>query len=141
MKHIFVRPALQRDSETCAKWAVQNLDRNKIDPKVIEYPSTFTLAAYDSEDGVILFMPVQTPLMMESVCVNPKVSERKQALALKEIVQALVTSCHLQGRGEVYFLGSDERTSAFAESQLFEKVDVPVYRVRISDLEKQNEGL
>src|SRR6266850_234937 len=136
MKHIFVRQAEKRDIDKCTKWAVQNLERNKIDPKVIEYPSTFTLAAYDSEDGVILFMPVQTPLMMESVCVNPEVSDRKQALALKEIVQALVTSCHLQGRGEIYFLGSDERTSAFAENQLFERINVPVYRVRISDLEK-----
>lgn len=135
MKHIFVRPAKSEDIETCAKWAVQNLDRNKLDSEVVNYPSTFTLAAYDSEDGVILFMPVQTPLMLESACVNPEVSDRKQALALKEIIQALVTSCHLQGRGEIYFLGSDEKTSSFAENQLFERVDVPVYRVKLSSLE------
>ncbi len=139
MKHIFVRPAISKDVEQCAKWAVQNLDRNKLDPEVMNYPSTFMMAAYDSEDGVLMYMPVQTPLMMESVCVNPEVSDRKQALALKELVQALVTSCHVQGRGEVYFIGSDDRTSAFAENQLFERINVPVYRIKIRDLEKQND--
>jgi hypothetical protein len=136
MKHIFVRPAKVADSEKCAKWAIQNLDRNKLDAKVMEYPSTFTLAAY-TEDGPVMFMPVQTPLMMESVCMDPEASDMNQAQALKELVQALVTQAHLKGIGEIYFVGSDERTSAFAENQLFEKVEAPVYRVRIRNLEKQ----
>jgi hypothetical protein len=136
MKHIFVRPAKAEDAEKATNWAVQNLDRNKIDPEVLKYPSTFTLAAYDSETGPIMYMPVQTSLMMESVCTNPEASDRKQAMALKEIVQALVMQAHLKGIGEIYFIGSDDRTSEFAENQLFEKIEQPVYRVRIRNLEK-----
>jgi hypothetical protein len=136
MKHIFVRPPKPGDAEKCAEWAVQNLDRNHLDPEVMKYPSTFVVVAYDS-DGSIMYMPVQTPLMLESVAVDPEASELKQAQALKELVQALVTSCHLQGRGEIYFIGSDERTSAFAENQLFERVTSPVYRVRLSKLESK----
>lgn len=136
MKHIFVRPAKPGDSERCSEWAVQNLDKNHIDPKVVEYPSTFVLAAY-AEDGPVMYMPVQTPLMMESVAVDPEASEMKQAQALKELVQALVLQCHLKGIGEIYFIGSDEKTSAFAENQLFEKISSPVYRIRIHNLEKQ----
>jgi len=50
-----------------------------------------------------------------------------------------VTQAHIQGRGEIYFIGSDEMTSAFAENHIFERVDAPVYRVRVRNLEKSND--
>lgn len=139
MNTIFVRPAQPEDAETFLKWAVANKG-NEFDPEVVTYPDTFTLCAFDAVKGAIAYMPVQQPmltepLMLESLAVNPEATDKEIAYALKELVQACVTIGFMKGTGEIYFLGTNEVTNRFAERhKVFERLDWPVYRLRMKDL-------
>jgi DNA-binding transcriptional regulator GbsR (MarR family) len=82
-------------------------------------------------------MPMQCPLMMESLASRPGASKSEIAVALKELTQQIVTQAHQRGAGEIYFLGTDVDTDVMACNQIFERVDYPVYRVRLKDLENQ----
>jgi hypothetical protein len=154
-KHIFVRPATEADALVFLDWAITNKDKNDFDPAAPLYPGSFTFCAYD-EDGPLAFMPFQQPLAidgvtekrpvrenpiyLEGLATRPGISRQDMARALKELLQMAVTMCHIQGRGEIYFLGTDEETDALAANHLFEKLPYPVYRLRMSDLEKKKCG-
>ncbi len=131
MKQIFVRTAEPKDSGTFAAWADQN---PSFDRKILELATTFTLCAYD-DSGVMAFLPVQQPFYMEAMSFRPGASEFEKALAMKELTHALITFCHQKGAGEIYFMGSNEHTNAFAERQGFTALPWKAYRVRLSELE------
>lgn len=133
--HIFVRPARADDKEKFVTWSIQTKD-NLLDPDVANYPSTFVLCAFDS-NGPILYVPVQQPLFMDALAINPDASPALVAMALKEVTQALVTKSYYDGRGELYFLCADESTSKFAESQAFEKMPWNVYRIKLKNIESK----
>lgn len=142
MKHVYVRPAVPEDAGTFLKWAVENKG-NEFDPEVVTYPDSFTLCAFD-EKGPLVYMPVQQPMftepmVLESLAIRPEATKMEVAVALKELVQACVTIGFMKGTGEIYFLGSSEATNRFAEHQVFEKLDWPVYRLRMSDLLNKEE--
>lgn len=144
MNTVFVRPAKAEDAEIFLKWAVANKG-NEFDPEVVTFPDSFTLCAFDAVRGPIAFMPVQQPmfsepLVLESLATNPDATEKEIAVAIKELVQACVTIGFMKGTGEIYFLGSNEATNRFAEKhKVFERLDWPVYRLRMSDLLRTNE--
>lgn len=133
MRQIFARQAVPRDAEKFAEWAGQNPN---FDRRVLEYPTTFTLAAFDS-DGTIAFLPVQQPFCMEAVAFRPGISDSQKALAMKELTHLLIATCHAKGAGEIIFLGTNEGTNAFAEHQGFHELPWRVYRVRVAELEGQ----
>lgn len=142
---VFVRPATSDDADNFIKWSVANRG-NEFDPEAPQYPDSFTLCAYDLE-GPLAYLPVQepqfspqSPLFLESLAVRPGASTREVAVALKELLQACVMIGHMKGTGEIYFLGTNEDTNRFAENTIFEKLPWPVYRLRLSDLVK-NEDL
>lgn len=151
-KHIYVRPATWEDGPIFKDWVEANKEKNKFDPAVMAYPNTITLCAYD-EDGPLAFLPFQQPLMvdasgdkpiaetpmfLEGLAMRPGASKLDTSRALKEFIQAAVFLGHMKGTGELYFLGTDEGTDALAENQLFERLNFPIYRLRLSDLEKQS---
>lgn len=136
--HIFVRPAKPEEAQTFFDWSVTN-DKNGFDPEVATYPSTITWCAYDQK-GPLAYMPMQVPLMMESLGTRPDATEYEIASALKEFTQEFVTQAHIRGAGEIYFLGTDANTDKLAKNQIFEKLPYTVYRVRLRDLEKQCES-
>ena len=80
-------------------------------------------------------MPVQRPLVMEAMGFHPLSTDPQKALVMKELTHALILDAYLLGSGEIYFMGSDNGTNDFAERQGFKKLDVPMYRVRVGDLE------
>ena len=134
MKHIFVRPARDGDLNKFSEWTVETRD-NLADARALMYRNTVIWCAYD-QNGPIVFVPVQKPAMMEALAINPDSDPVDVAIALKELTQAIVTQCHIDGTGEVYFLCKEESTQRFAEKQLFEKLPWSTYRVKLSDLEK-----
>jgi hypothetical protein len=135
-RHLYTRPATQQDLEKFIQWSAAT-PNNGFDPDVPAYPSTITWCAYDSE-GPLAFMPVQAPLMLDSLATRPGATKLEIAAALKELTQNAVTQCHIRGAGELYFLGSDKGTNFMAENQIFEKTDFTVYRLKIKDLEKHD---
>lgn len=136
-KHIFVRPAKAVEAKLFLEWAKANQERSAFDPAVPAYTTTFTLCAFD-ENGPLLFMPVQQPLMLESLAMRPGATEKEIAAAIKEIFQECVTQAAIKGNGEIYFACTDEGTGEFAEGQtVFEPLPWKFYRLRLSDLEKR----
>lgn len=131
MKQIFVRLARPADDKTVALWSGQN---PAWDPRVFGYAGSFVLCAFSGGD-VIAFMPVQQPLMMESVLFHPMATVTQKALAMKELTHSLITQAAMSGKGEIYFLGSDPATNVFAEHQGFKRIEWPVLRTVLSDLE------
>lgn len=132
--HLFVRPARPEDSEQFLEWS-RNTSNNGFDPEVARYPSTITWCVYD-KSGPLAYMPMQCPLVMDSLASRPGASKSEIASALKELTQEFVTQAHIRGSGEILFLGSEEGTDRLATNQLFEELPYKVYRLRVKDLEQ-----
>lgn len=135
MNPVFVRPARPEESKMFLDWSLENPE-NGFDPEVPKYPTTVTWCAYD-KDGQVAFLPVQLAYIMESFASRPGLTPRRQADALKEFTQNLVTQAALHGVGEIYFLGTSEDTNAYAENYIFEEVPYKVYRAKLRNLEGQ----
>jgi hypothetical protein len=118
-------------------WAIENEDKSKFDPATPLYKSSTTWCAYDNT-GPLAYQTIQRPIMLESLAPRPGLSPIQISSLLKELTQNAVTFAHTTGAGEIYFLGSDSDTDTFASNKIFEKVDMPVYRVKLSDLEGKN---
>lgn len=127
----FVRMARQSDGPEYLEWAK---DQPDVDLFIPLHPGTFVLAAYDKSKKIAL-LPVQRPYVLETLAPNPEASELEVTSALREFIQYLVTRSQAENVAEIYFLGSDEDTSTFAQNRIFEKLPYTVYRCRISDLE------
>jgi len=132
MKPIFVRPAQTEEAQQFIDWANEN-PVNEFDPEVAKFPSSVTWVAYD-QDGPVAFQTIQRPLVLESLAPRPGLSKLQTAQVLKEFTQNAVTQAHLQGAGEILFLGSDPVTDEFASNHIFERVYLPLYRVKIKDI-------
>jgi len=138
-KTIFIRPTRLQDKDQCLEW-IQNTEGNVYDLGVFLYPTTYTRCAFNSK-GPIAYLPVQKPLMVEALAVNPEADKLEVAMALKELIQDTVSQAYQQGAGEVYFTcipGSS--TAKFAEAHGFEEIKMSVYRMKLSDLEKIDEN-
>lgn len=133
-KHLFVRPARPEDGQQFLEWS-RNTSNNGFDPEVARYPSTITWCVYD-KSGPLAYMPMQCPLVMDSLASRPGASKSEIASALKELTQEFVTQAHIRGSGEILFLGSEEGTDRLATNQLFEELPYKVYRLRVKDLEQ-----
>jgi len=134
-RHLYCRPARPEEGQIFLEWS-RNTPDNGFDPEVAKYPSTITWCVYD-RFGPLAFMPVQHPLVMESVASRPGASKLEIAEALKEFTQNCVTQAHVRGAGEILFLGSEEGTDHMAQNQIFEKLNYTVYRLRVKDLESK----
>lgn len=131
MRQIFVRATRQDELPKLMSWAKMN---PAWDSRILNYSNSLVLAAFN-DLGTVAYLPVQQPLMLEAACFHPLATDPQKALAMKELVHTLITESSLKGWGEIFFLGSDPRTNAFAERQGFKLVDLPTYRVRIRELE------
>ena len=133
MNRVWIRPIRQDDAQCFFEWSKENEDKSKFDPAVPLFPSSTTWCAYD-KDGPLAYQTIQQPLMLESLAPRPGNSPTQNAAAMKELTKNCITLAHSKGVGEIYFLGSDFETDAFASNHIFERVDMPVYRVRLKDL-------
>ena len=138
-RHVFIRPAMASDVKSIYDWSVGNLKSNGLtattEMDCLKYPSTTTFCAYD-ESGPLAYLPIQKVLMMETFAPRPGLTELQQAQVLKEFVQATVTHAHQNGIGEIYYLGSDEKTDSFARHNVYEYVPLPVFRIKLHRLIK-----
>ena len=135
MRHIFVRPARPADAEKFKQWSL-GTKQNLHDPDVALYPSTTTRCAFDSS-GPIVFVPFQRPIMLDALAINPESDKVSIAVALKELTQDAVSTAYNEGRGEVYFFCSEPLTQEFCQRHGYIKMEVPVYRMKVSNLEKK----
>jgi hypothetical protein len=130
---IFVRPIQPNEGQLFLDWSLENKDKNEFDPQVPLYPASVTWCAYD-KTGPVAFQTIQRPAMLESLAPRPGLDSIRISSALRELTQNAITQAHLSGAGEIYFLGSDEKTNEFATNHIFEEVPLKVYRVKLADL-------
>jgi hypothetical protein len=130
MKPVWADKTAVEESLEALEWIKQNADKNNIDWAVVNYPSTTLLKATDG-DRNILHLPVQTVYLLESLGISPDASPLDVARALYAVMQVVRWESKKNGHGEIYFVGSDEQTNECAEKHGFEKLQLPVYRMRV----------
>lgn len=133
MRPIWIRKFRKGDPQDWQKRADylgRIADKNLIDPKVLEYPATETIVA-EKEGREIVYLPVQVCYVLESLGIAPDASVTEIAGALDKLISASVFAARSSGHGEIYWLCSDESTCKFAERHGAEKVNIPVYRVKV----------
>lgn len=137
-RHVIVRPFRESDRGTMLEW-LKVTAGNLFDPDVLEHSQTFIRCAYD-DDGPLVFLPVQRPLMMESLGIRPGADPLKVARALQALTQDVLTSCYDHDAAEVYFLCEEATTRRFAEAHVFKPVEIPLYRINLRELEAASCG-
>lgn len=134
MNRVYVRPIEPEESQQFFDWAKENEDKSQFDPAVPLFKSSTTWCAYD-KTGPLAYQTFQRPLMLESLAPRPGLSPIQTSFLLKELTQMAISQAHCGGAGELYFLGTDADTDAFATNKIFEELPFRVYRVRLADLE------
>ena len=132
---VFIRPARQEDSENFTEWYSKS---ESFDPAVIQFPETYVLCAF-KKDRILGYMPVQSlnftsSQVLDSLVMNPEASDLEIAESMRELVKHAITIGYLKNCEELYFIGNHPETNKIAE-RIFTKVEYPVYRLRLKDLE------
>lgn len=133
MESIYVQVAGPRDVQQLLKWGVEGED-NYLDPSVVFYPSTMNLKATQGKQ-VVMYMPVQSAFVLESLAISPDAKKHQVTVSLREMIVSLRLIAQQRGVGEIYFLGTNEKTNAFAEAHGFEKLPWQAYRMKVFDEE------
>ena len=129
MKPIWAEAAKPHEAEELASF-LMGTKNNLVDSRVLTYPATKIYKASDGQKNIV-FMPVQSCQVWESLGINPEATDSEIAAGLKALAHVLRFSALANGEGEIYFLCSEERTQKFAQHHGFEKVEIPLYRMRI----------
>lgn len=129
MRPIWAEAATKEDSAQCAAFLMHTA-QNLFDPRVLAYSATKVFKTSDGEKNT-MFMPVQQCQVWESLGINPEASEMEVAASLKALAHVLRFTALAEGQGEIYFLCSEPRTQKFAAHNGFEKLDIPLYRMRL----------
>ena len=132
MKHILVRPFRQIPSEV--EKAQESLNSVRgisfLDPETLTYPVTRILVAENGKP--VMFLPVQTCYVLESLGPTKEASDMEIASALKQLTAILHYESSKAGHGEMLFFCGHPATQNFAEKHGWERVDIPIYRWKVS---------
>lgn len=129
MKPIWADAATPDEAGELAAYLVKT-EENLLDLEITNYPATKIMKASDGARNLV-FMPVQQCQVWESLGINPEASEMEIAASLKALAHVLRFVAKANGEGEIYFLCAEARTQKFAEHNGFEKVNIPLYRMRL----------
>ena len=83
--------------------------------------ASISVAAF-AETGVLAFLPVQQPLMLENLIYKPGLSLRTTALATARLGEHALEETYRRDAGEAYFLCRNVETLAFAERHGFREL-------------------
>lgn len=98
------------------------------DPRCLLYPSTALLQAATKEKS-IMYMALQTPIILGPFAVNPAASKFEVSNALREMFVVAKVLAQRSGQGEILVLTADQSVKDFATKVGMEKFpDCDVYR-------------
>lgn len=125
---MFVRPVRAEDSDNFVKWATRYFDpKNPVQ----------TLCVY-KHNKIIAYLPIEDVFVstqfLDSLVINPEASNLEIAEGMRELIKHTVLLGYLKDAQYIYFIGDTPETNKVAE-RIFEKVEFPVYRVKLRDLE------
>lgn len=126
-----MKPA--RSVEQMVGWIGNSRDGALFDPDVLAHESTFVLEAMGTKSGQMAYLPVQQPLMLESLICRPDLTSAQTAQALTRLVEYAIGEAYRRDAGELYFLSRDEETCKFAERHKFKLLPdgLTVYRLNL----------
>lgn len=127
-KLIFVRKADPK-FEPVKEWVAAN-NRTGFDPKVLDYPSTEVLAAYNGQ--TLAYLPVKTVAVFDSVGFAPGIDQTAKTAAMIEMVKSTVTLAYQGGIRELWFLTKDDSVVGGAKLMGFKELeDLHVLRMEL----------
>lgn len=129
MKHVFTRLLNGLDAEELEIFKDSFKASNGELGQECTYPETKIMVAENGRP--LLFLPIQSCYVMGSLGYK-EVSNLELASAMRQVVSTLVWESRAQGRGDIYFVGGHELSDQFAENNGFERVDKPVFRMRLN---------
>lgn len=129
-KPILARAVNKEDGDRLRAWMEANAENNAFDPRVLSYKATEGLCA-DRGNKPILYMLLQSCHVLDSLAPDPDASDADVALALDRLVSTVAFASRQNGRGEILFPCSDERTLKFAMRHGFEVINFPVLKMRL----------
>ena len=135
MDHVLVRRADEEELSGFMKpWLKTTPDGELFDADILNHPSTFVLAAFN-RSGILAFMPVQQPLMLENLILRPGLSTGETAHAITRLAEHAIEECFVRDAGEAYFLCRDASTLKFAERHHFRELPEQLQVRRLNLLE------
>lgn len=137
MERLLVREWSGLPKEQLLEYAATTRDGGLIDLDVFNHASTFTLEAF-AKDGIRGFSPIAQPLMIEHLIFRPGLSVAETAQAITRLAEHVIEHAYRRDVGDIYFLGHDPSTCAFAERYGFKelsKLDPPLRCYRMNLLE------
>lgn len=130
----FVRPARVEDKDKFLEWYSKSSSYN---PEILAFQDTYVLCAF--KDKILGFMPVQalcfsSSQVLDSLVMNPEATDLEIASAMRELVKHAITIGYLKECDSIFFIGDHPETNSIAE-RIFKKVNYPVYKLELKDLE------
>lgn len=100
---MILRFAEARDTESFAKWAVENrqIDRQDIMAATKEQNPTTTYLVIEKEGVPVMFMPVYMALRIGYLGFNPEAGREQRQAAMEMMLRAVVAFAHLYQLGTV----------------------------------------
>lgn len=129
MKEVFVRPLQKNEIETFEAWMNANAERSLLDKGVFDYPTIRVMAAMNGK--VLGYLPYHNVLMLESFSPNPDASDAEKAEACRQFIKTAYNVAWANGIREIYYFGNDEQLNRVAERHGFEKIEFPVFRMKV----------
>lgn len=124
------RTAEPKDAQNYWSWLLAASDRNLVDTKVYEYPTTNTIVV-DKDNEPVLMNSFHLVLMQEALAPKPGISNKDEAIALLELFTCIHNLAEATGIKEVWFTCADPNLEQFILRKGFEKIKTPVFRMKI----------
>jgi hypothetical protein len=109
------------EAKTFAEWVWKMRHLNMFDMNVIGYPRTAMLKASD-EEKALLYMPIQSVLMFDSIAPRPGLTPRQEALCLARIRDLVDDVAKSSRHRETYFFCKDDRVADISIKHGYEEI-------------------
>lgn len=128
MRQLKVGYLRDEDQKTFIEW-VNSTPNNLWDKDVLSYPTLRVICSYG--DSPVAFLPVQQPLMLESLAVSVTARDLDKAQSFRDLVKAAELHASSVQAREMYFICKDEAVLKIAEGHGFERIDFPLVRMKL----------
>jgi hypothetical protein len=118
-----------RDHARFLEWLEANEERNHADDN--DRNAATVMEAVSGRDDTICYMPVIPVIMLGALAPKPGATPFEMTHALKAMVAATAMLAAANGARELVFWGTNEATAKVAQYVGFEKVEMPLWRLRL----------
>lgn len=120
MKDIWPRAVTKTDIETMDVW-LKETPQNLFDRGILNYRDKMRF--YCAHNGSpVMFAPLQSVLMVESLGVKPDAAPWEVAKAMETLIKYFVGKASDEGYNELYFISGDETLTEFARKHEFTEI-------------------